>query len=174
MEFDLSLSVPLLAQTPGTLRHWLGALPDPWIRATEGPDTWSPFDVMGHLLHGERTDWIPRMRIILAQGASREFAPFDRFAQFRTSEGKSLAQLLDEFAEARAASLAELQGWRLTDAQLELRGVHPAFGEVTLRQLLATWVVHDLTHISQVARVLALQYGDAVGPWKAYLSVLSR
>jgi hypothetical protein len=129
---------------------------------------------MGHLIHGERTDWIPRARLILAQSTDRRFAPFDRFAQFRESEGKSLAMLLDEFAQLRSESLATLAGWRLTDAQLTLEGEHPQFGAVTLRQLLATWVAHDLGHLAQIARVMAKQYREAVGPWRAYLPVLDR
>ena len=130
--------------------------------------------MLGHLVHGERADWIPRARIILAQGEDRRFTPFDRFAQFRESEGKSLGALLDEFARLRADGLATLAAWNLTDAQLALTGEHPAFGTVTLRQLLATWVAHDLGHIAQVARVMAKQYRDAVGPWRAYLPVMDR
>jgi hypothetical protein len=152
----------------------LDGLPPAWTDATEGPDTWSPYVIIGHLAHAERADWIPRARIILAQGADRRFTPFDRFAQFRESEGKSLTDLLAEFTRLRAESLATLAGWRLTDAHLELTGEHPAFGAVTLRQLLATWVAHDLGHIGQTARVMAKQYRDAVGPWRAYLPVMDR
>src|SRR5476649_1155100 len=129
---------------------------------------------MGHLIHGERTDWIPRARIILAQGANRRFTPYDRFAQLHESPGKSLADLLDEFARLRTESLATLAGWRLTDAELALEGEHPEFGAVTLRQLLATWVAHDLGHVAQTARVMAKQYREAVGPWRAYLPVMDR
>ena len=174
MDFDLTAAVPVLERTPHALRAMLAGLPPAWTDATEGPDTWSPYDVVGHLIHGERTDWIARARIVLAQGDDRRFAPYDRFAQFRESQGKSLAELLDEFAALRAANLATLAGWRLTDAQLELTGEHPAFGAVTLRQLLATWVAHDLGHLAQVARVMARQYRDAVGPWRAYLPVMDR
>lgn len=172
--FDLAEGRAVLARTPAALRALLDGLDDAWVRATEGPDTWSPFDVLGHMLHGERTDWIPRARIILAQGDDRRFAPFDRTAMFRASDGKSAAALLDEFAAARRESLATLDGWRLTAAQLALTGEHPAFGPVTLRQLLATWVAHDLGHVAQVVRVMAKRYGDAVGPWRAYLSILGR
>jgi hypothetical protein len=174
MEFDPTTGIAVLERTPQVLRAMLDGLPPAWIDATEGPDTWSPYDVVGHLIHGERTDWIPRARIILAQGAERRFAPFDRFAQFRESEGKSLAELLDELARLRAENLATLVEWRLTDEQLALEGEHPALGRVTLRQLLATWVAHDLGHVAQVARVMAKQYRDAVGPWREYLPVMSR
>jgi len=130
--------------------------------------------VVGHLIHGERTDWIPRARIILDQGENRRFTPYDRFAQFRESEGKSLLELLDEFARLRAVNLVTVRSWGLSDAQLGLEGEHPEFGPVSLRQLLATWVAHDLGHIVQVARVMAKQYRDAIGPWRAYLSVIDR
>ena len=174
MDFDLTAGVSVLERTPHTFRAMLDGLPPAWTDATEGPDTWSPYVIIGHLAHAERADWIPRARIILAQGADRRFTPFDRFAQFRESEGKSLADLLAEFTRLRAESLATLAGWRLTDAHLELTGEHPAFGAVTLRQLLATWVAHDLGHIGQTARVMAKQYRDAVGPWRAYLPVMDR
>jgi hypothetical protein len=129
---------------------------------------------VGHLIHGERTDWIPRARIILEQGSDRRFTPYDRFAQFRESEGKSLGDLLDEFTQLRAENLAVLGGWHLTDAQLALTGEHPEFGTVTLRQLLATWVGHDLGHVAQIARVMAKQYREAIGPWRAYLPIMDR
>jgi hypothetical protein len=152
----------------------LAGLPPSWTDATEGPETWSPYVIVGHLIHGERTDWIPRARIILAQGDDRRFTPYDRFAQFRESKGKSLSDLLDEFAKLRTENLATLREWALTDAQLALEGVHPEFGPVTLRQLLATWVAHDLGHIAQTARVMAKQYREAIGPWRAYLPVVDR
>jgi hypothetical protein len=174
MTFDLPTGIAVLERTPHTLRAMLAGLPPAWLDATEGPETWSPYDIVGHLVHGERTDWIPRARLILAQGSRRRFEPFDRFAQFRDSQGKSLADLLDELAHLRAESLATLAAWRLTDAQLALEGEHPAFGTVTLRQLLATWVAHDLGHVAQTARVMAKQYREAVGPWRAYLPVLDR
>jgi hypothetical protein len=174
MEFELSAGMAVLARTPATLRAMLDGLPAEWTTATEGPETWSPFDVVGHLIHGERTDWIPRARIILGQGANRRFEPYDRFAQFRESKGKELAELLDELERLRADNLATLAGWRLTDEELALEGEHPAFGPVTLRQLLATWVVHDLGHIVQISRVMAKQYRDAIGPWREYLKVVDR
>lgn len=172
MNFNVNEGAAVLTRTPATLRAMLSGLPPVWTDATEGPDTWSPYVVVGHLIHGERTDWIPRAQIILAQGDDRRFTPYDRFAQFRESEGKRLEELLSEFERLRAQNVATLNGWNLTDAQLSMTGVHPAFGDVTLRQLLACWVAHDLGHIVQVARVMAKQYRDAVGPWTAYLSVL--
>ena len=174
MDFDLNVGVAILERTPETLRAMLDGLPPSWTDATEGPETWSPYVIVGHLIHGERTDWIARARIILAQGSERRFTPYDRFAQFRESEGRSLTDLLDEFARLRAENLATLAGWGLTDAQLELTGEHPEFGSVTLRQLLATWVAHDLGHIAQTARVMAKQYRDAIGPWRAYLPIVDR
>lgn len=172
--FDLSASIAVLERTPHALRAMLGGLPPVWTNATEGPETWSPYIIVGHLIHGERTDWIPRAQIILAQGPQRRFAPFDRFAQLNENQGASLATLLDEFTRLRAANLATLAGWELTDAQLVLEGEHPEFGPVTLQQLLATWVAHDLGHVAQVARVMAKQYRAAVGPWRAYLPILDR
>lgn len=172
MNFEPSAGAAILERTPATLREMLSGLPPAWTDATEGPDTWSPYTVVGHLIHGERTDWIPRAQIILAQGDNRRFPPYDRFAQFRDSEGKSLQDLLDEFAGLRAANLAALRGWRLDDAMLALEGEHPALGTVTLRQLLATWVAHDLGHLVQISRVMAKQYREAVGPWRQYLSVM--
>jgi hypothetical protein len=174
MELDLRAAIPVLERTPPTLHALLSDLPEEWTTATEGPDTWSPYDIVGHLIHGEKADWIPRARIILEQGTSRRFEPFDRLAQFRDSEGKSLAQLLDEFERLRAESLATLAGWRITDAQLSLEGEHPTFGAVTLRQLLATWTAHDLSHLAQIGRVMSKQYRDAVGPWRAFLPIMDR
>ena len=174
MEFDLQRGVEILERTPRVLSAMLSGLPPEWIDATEGPDTWSPYVIVGHLIHGERTDWIPRAKIILAQGDERRFTPYDRFAQFQESKGKSLTDLLHEFADLRAKNLEALTGWNLSDEQLALEGVHPEFGPVTMRQLLATWVGHDLGHIAQTARVMAKQYRDAIGPWRAYLPVMDR
>ena len=174
MDFDLTTGMAVLERMPRTLRAMLAGLPPTWTDATEGPETWSPYVIVGHLIHGERTDWIPRAQLILAQGPQRRFTPYDRFAQLRESQGKSLAQLLDEFARLRTENLAILGGWRPTDAQLALEGEHPEFGPVTLRQLLATWVAHDLGHVAQTARVMAKQYRQAVGPWRAYLPVMDR
>ncbi len=164
----------MLERTPPTLRALLGGLPDLWALGNEGPETFSPFDNVGHLIHGERTDWIPRARIVLAQGASRRFEPYDRFAQVRESKGKSLAELLAEFGRLRAENLTTLRNWKLSDRELALEGEHPELGMVTLRQLLATWVAHDLSHVAQISRVMAKQYRDAVGPWQLYLPILGR
>jgi uncharacterized damage-inducible protein DinB len=174
VEFDLVAGRAILRRTPATLRAMLDGLPPEWVDATEGPETWSAYDIVGHLIHGERTDWIPRARIILAQGADRRFEPYDRFAHFRESEGETLTGLLDEFEELRRANLEQLASWRLTDAHMALQGEHPEFGPVTLRQLLATWVVHDLGHIAQIGRVMAKQYREAIGPWTAYLPIVTR
>ena len=172
--FELNNGIAVLERTPSVLREMLHSLDASWLQATEGPDTWSPFDIVGHLIHGERTDWITRARIILEQGTNRRFTPFDRFAQFEESKGRTINELLEEFARLRADNLATVAGWTLTDAQLALEGEHPAFGVVTLRQLLATWVAHDLGHIAQIARVMAKQYRAEVGPWRAYLPVMDR
>lgn len=169
--FVLAEAVAMLAGTPATLDALLRGLPDSWITAHEGRDSWSPYDVVGHLIHGERTDWIPRARVILEHGETRAFDPFDRLAQVEESRGKSLPQLLDEFAAHRAESLRALESLALTERDLDRRGRHPAFGTVTLRQLLATWVAHDLDHVMQIARVLGSQYAEEVGPWRAYLRV---
>ena len=174
MTFQLPDAISVLERTPRTFHALLAGLPDSWTRANEGPETFSPFDNLAHLIHGERTDWIPRARIILAQGDDRRFEPFDRFAHVRESEGKQLTALLDEFARLRSENLDALRSWDLTEAKLALEGEHPELGPVTLRQLLAAWVVHDLGHIAQTARVMAKQYREAVGPWRKYLPVLDR
>ena len=173
MEYALEHAKEVLKSTPATLNSLLRHLSDPWIIQNEGPDTWSPYDVIGHLIHGEETDWIPRARMILDYGETRPFEPFNRFAMFEKSKGKSIAELLDTFAQLRAGSLRELDAMNLTPELLEKRGKHPELGVVTLKQLLATWVVHDLGHIRQVVRVMAKQYAEEVGPWKAYLPVLT-
>ena len=170
---DLNEATAILARTPATLDALLRGLPDGWIHAHEGGETWSPFDVIGHLIHGEQADWVPRARIILQHGEARAFDKFDRFAQFELAKGRTLDSLLDEFATLRRTSLRDLAALDLADADLERRGTHPVFGCVTLGQLLATWVAHDLDHVIQVARVMGRQYSDAVGPWRAYLRVIS-
>jgi len=164
-------AVAILERTPAAIIALLDGVPDTWARATEGEGTWSPYDVVGHLVHGERTDWIPRARRILS-GESRPFAPFDRTAQFTESEGKSLGALLATFTELRGRNVAGLLEMNLSESDLERTGQHPDFGEITLGQLLATWVVHDLDHVAQIARTMAKVYTDAVGPWQAYLSIL--
>ncbi|NUP94742.1 MAG: DinB family protein [Planctomycetaceae bacterium] len=174
MKHDVERSVEILWRTPGALRELLEGLPDEWTRANCGGETWSAYDVVGHLVHGERADWLPRVRWILAHGDSEPFPPFDRFAQFRECVGKSLEELLAEFEDLRMQGLGELQRLALDDRQLTLPGKHPALGAVTMKQLLATWVVHDLNHLAQISRTLAFQYKDEVGPWREYLTVLPR
>jgi hypothetical protein len=170
--FTLDEGIAILERTPRVLDALLRGLPDGWVHAHEGGDTWSPFDVVGHLVHGERTDWIPRARIILEHGDARAFEPFDRLAQFRDSQEKTLPDLLDEFARLRAANLADLRAMRLDETGLETAGRHPELGPVTMRQLLATWVAHDLDHVMQISRTLAKQYADEVGPWQVYLRIV--
>jgi hypothetical protein len=170
---DLTEAVAILSRTPATLDRLLRGLSDGWIQAHEGGETWSPFDIIGHLIHGEEADWLPRMRIILEHGEARAFEKFDRFAQFEHSKGRTLDSLLDEFATLRSANLQQFAALGLTNADLSKRGKHPALGPVTLGQLLATWVAHDLDHVVQIARVLGRQYSDEVGPWRAYLRVIS-
>jgi len=172
VEFRFDEALPILRRTPRVISGLLEDLPPSWSTATEGPGTWSPFDVVGHLIHGERADWMPRVEHVLRYGDSVPFPTFDRDAMFEASKGRSLAALLATFAEVRAESLARLDALSLTDADLERCGRHPEFGVVTLRQHLATWVAHDLGHIAQIVRVMARQYRDAVGPWRAYLSLL--
>jgi len=171
--FVMEEAVAILARTPATLDALLRGLPDGWVTAREGADTWSPFDVIGHLIHGERTDWVPRARIILEHGETRAFDKFDRFAQFADSAGRTLGSLLDEFATLRQANLHALAALGLTEHDLDRRGQHPELGVVTLRQLLATWVAHDLDHVVQISRVIAQQYTEEVGPWRAYLRIIS-
>lgn len=173
MKFDLETAEDILRRTPPTLNSLLRHLPEAWVHQNEGPGTWSAFDVVGHLIHGEQTDWVPRARIILDHGTSRPFEPFDRFAQLQSSQGKSLSQLLDEFSALRARNLVELAKLGLGPEMWGKEGRHPDFGVVTLGQLLSTWVVHDLGHLGQISRVLAKCYGEEVGPWRAYLRVLA-
>ncbi len=173
MDFDLHHGLAVLERTPAVLRALLAGLPDVWTRPNEGPETWSPREVVGHLIEGERSDWIPRARIVLAQGPSTAFTPFDRTAHQRSMRaGDSIEDLVETFARMRAESLATLRDWKLTPAQLRLTGVHPEFGRVTLEQHLATWVAHDLGHVVQITRTMARQYREAVGPWRAYMSAL--
>lgn len=172
MEFDFRDAIPILGRTPRVLRAQLQGLPETWLRATEGPGTWSPFDVVGHLIHGERTDWIPRAELILEHGETRVFPPFDRVAMFEASRGKTIDELLETFETLRSRSLDRLRGLNPGAADLDRTGRHPEFGVVTLRQHLATWVAHDLGHVAQIERVMARQYRDEVGPWRKYLSLL--
>lgn len=172
MEFDLNDAQTVLARTPAVLQAWLSDLPPAWAENNEGPETWSPYDVVGHLIHGERADWIPRAQIILQHGEAQPFTPFDRYAQFTDNQGKPFAALLEQFAMLRAENLRTLRALNITASDLGKTGIHPAFGRVTLEELLATWVAHDLGHLAQIARTMARQYTRAVGPWQAYLGIL--
>jgi len=174
MDFLLPQGLQILERTPAAFRALLDGLPADWTTPNEGEATFSAIDNLGHVIHGERTDWIPRAKLILAQGRSVRFEPFDRLGHRHESQGKTVTQLLDEFDRLRSANLEILRQWGLTDRELALEGEHPALGRVTLRQLLGTWVVHDLGHLAQTSRVLAKQYRDAVGPWREYLPVLAR
>jgi hypothetical protein len=173
LPFDISRSVEILRQTPATLRAMLTNLSPEWSGSSGDKNNWGPYDVVGHMIHCEETDWMPRAEIILRHGEDRAFTPFDRLAQFERSAGKSLEDLLDRFSVLRARNIRTLLSWNLGPEQLALRGIHPEFGEVTLQELLATWVVHDLNHLPQIARCMARKYSDSVGPWKAYLSILN-
>jgi hypothetical protein len=172
MEHNLPHTISLLTRTPAALNALLRDLPETWTFGNEGENTWSAFDVVAHLIYGERTDWMPRARIILQFGETRTFEPFDRRGHVRESQGKSLVQLLDEFARLRSEGLDQLRALNLGPEHLDRRGRHPALGVVTLSQLLATWAAHDLTHVHQISRIMAHQYREAVGPWHAYLGVL--
>jgi DinB superfamily len=171
--FALPEATALLARTPGILDAWLRGLPEGWCVAHEGGQTWSATDVLGHLVFGERTDWVPRVHRILEHGDSLAFEPFDRLAQFRLFAGTPLADLLDQFTGARKANLHDLASLGLDESALDRPGMHPSLGRVTMRQLLAAWVAHDLDHVAQICRVMARQYTDEVGPWRAYLRVIS-
>jgi DinB superfamily len=173
MEHNLSQTVSLLARTPAALDALLRDLPEAWTLGNEGENTWSAFDVVGHLIHGERTDWVPRTKMILQFGETRTFDPFDRWGQVRESQGKSLGQLLDEFARLRSRNLDELRELKLRPEDLDRRGRHPELGIVTLSQLLATWAAHDLTHLHQLSRTMAYQYRSVVGPFRPFLGVLN-
>ena len=171
MRFDLEEAIAVLERTPQVLDTLLRGLPENWVKNNDGPETWSAYDVVGHLIHGEKTDWIPRMEIIL-NDPQRPFTPFDRFVQFQASVGKGLGQLLDEFARLRLTNLVRLRGAKLQPGDYERTGIHPEFGVVTLRNLLSTWVAHDLGHIFQISRTMARQYKEESGPWPAYVTVL--
>lgn len=173
MNFDLKKSYEILIRTPKVLKTLLRNVDDSWVMSNEGPDTFSPYDVVGHLIHGEKTDWAARTKIILEFGLSRPFTPWDRFAQYEESKGKTLDQLLDEFETVRKDNVKWLRSLKLTGTDLDKKGMHPTLGEVTLRNLLATWVVHDLTHIAQITRVMAKQYKEEMGPWPEFFRILS-
>ncbi len=172
MEFSLSRSIQSLSSTPAVLEQLFAGLDDDWAHMNEGPETFSPFDVVGHLIDGEETDWIPRARIILSDSESKAFEPYDRFRHYDRNRGKDIQTLLQEFSRLRSANLAELKEWQLTETDLQKEGVHPEFGAVTLQALISAWVVHDLGHISQIVRIASKQLGNEVGPWKKYLTIL--
>ena len=174
MKYRIDKAIEILEQTPKTLSALLSQLSDDWVFCNEGTETWSAYDIIGHLIHGEKTDWIPRLKIILNDSENKMFESFNRFAQFENSKGKTLEDLLNEFRELRNANLEYLKSLNLAEDQLSLKGIHPELGKVSLSQLLATWVVHDLGHIAQIARVMSKQYKMEVGPWSAYLPILNR
>lgn len=172
MKFSIDKTIEILERTPGILDNLLRGLSGDWTMFNEGPGTWSPYDIVGHLIHGEKTDWIPRINIILSASPDKEFTPFDRFAQFTDSKGKTIGQLLDEFQTLREKNIEWLHSAKLSEEDLMKTGIHPEFGVVSLKELLATWVAHDLNHISQATRVMAKQYKSEAGPWVAYLKIL--
>ncbi len=173
MKFDINNSIEILERTPKILESYLSGLSNDWLKNNEGENTWSPYDIIGHLIFGEKTDWIIRAKIILSQSENIMFEPFDRFAQLKENQNTPISKLIAEFKELRQSNLKELKSFNISNKDLELKGVHPEFGDVTLEQLISTWVVHDLGHISQISRVMAKQFETNVGPWKAYLRVLN-
>ncbi len=174
MNFQLEQSIEVLSRTPATLTALLQNISAPWYLSDEGPDTWTPYDVVGHLIHAEETNWIPRAKMILEHGEAQTFPPFNRFAMFELYRTQTMKELLAIFADWRARNLATLKGWKLSEAQLDLTGTHPDLGQVTLRQLLATWVVHDLNHVGQIVAAMSKSYTEAVGPWRQFLGILNR
>jgi hypothetical protein len=173
MNYNVTQSMQILQRTPNVLRALLAGLPEDWTASNEGEGSWSPFDIVGHLIHGEKTDWVPRMELILSKEPNKVFEPFDRFAQFRESKDKTLQQLLREFEVLREQNLQKVRAANLSETDLARKGEHPSLGVVTLSQLLATWTVHDLNHLAQISRVMAGQYRSEVGPWVAYLKILN-
>ncbi len=174
MRFDLHKSIEILERTPFVIEAMIKGISDEWTKSNEGPETWSVYDIVGHLVHGEKTDWLTRMEIILSENANKKFIPFDRFAQVKESRGKSLSMLIEEFKTLRKKNIVKLRLKRIDSTELLKRGIHPEFGKVTLKQLLSTWVVHDLNHIAQISRVMAKQYKPEVGPWVEYLPILNK
>jgi len=174
MQFDLKKSIEILTRTPYVIEILLNGINNEWIMNNEGENTWSPFDIIGHLIYGDKTDWIIRMEIILSDSQNKRFTPFDRFAQFEENKGKDIVQLLNEFKVIRKQNIEILESKKINLKDLTKKGIHPVFGEVTLEELLATWTAHDLSHIAQIARVMARQYTNEVGPWKQYLPILEK
>lgn len=173
MEYKLNEALEILKRTPSVVATMTKGLEDHWIYSNEGEDSWSSFDIVGHLIHGEKTDWITRVKVILFE-KDKTFTPFDRFAQFEDSKGKSLSELLMTFSQLREQNIERLKSLNISEEQYSLEGIHPALGKASLKQLLATWVVHDLGHVAQIARVMAKQYKTEVGPWEAYLPILNK
>ena len=174
MNYTIAESIQILSSTPSVLKTWLGDLSESWTQSNEGPETWSPFDVLGHLIHGDKTDWIPRLQIILSDDEDKNFTPFDRFAQEKESVGKSMTDLLTEFESLRKNNIESLSSLALNEDDLLKTGIHPEFGEVNAKQLLSTWTIHDLAHIYQIARVMGNQYADEAGPWKNYIRMIKQ
>jgi hypothetical protein len=174
MNYSIIEAISIIERTPLLLEQMLSGLSDEWIISNEGAETWSPYDVVGHLVHGERTDWIARLEIVLSDTGDKKFAPFDRFAQFKENEGKTINDLLKEFKNLREKNIGILKSKNITEKDFDRTGIHPKFGNVTLKNLLATWIVHDLNHLAQIARVMAHQYRTEVGPWKEYLRILNQ
>lgn len=174
MTFEINKAIEILERTPSTLASLLKGISQAWLKHNEGENTWSPYEIVGHLIHGEKTDWIPRAKIMLSNSENKTFEPFDRFAQSRENQERPIEELLDEFEKLRRENLAELTSFQLDHAKLAKKGTHPELGEVNLQELLSTWVVHDLGHLAQIARVMAKQYKDEVGAWGAYLGILKR
>ncbi|HEV7782421.1 MAG TPA: DinB family protein [Chitinophagaceae bacterium] len=172
MNFSVEKSIALLERTPATVKALLQGIPEDWIHCNEGENTWNPYDIIGHYIHGEKTDWVPRMELILSGNPDKHFVPFDRFAQYNDSKGKTLTELLVEFGRLREKNIDIVRSKNLSENDLVKKGIHPKFGEVTLAQLLSTWVVHDLNHIAQISRVMAKHYAEDVGPWTEYLRIL--
>ncbi len=172
MIFEINKAIEILKRTPLTIERLLDGISEEWLLNNEGEDTWSPYEIVGHLIHGEKTDWIPRTKIILSNLENKTFKPFDRFAQKKESQSKSISELLEEFKKLRTDNVEELRSLNINDTDLSKKGIHPELGEAKLKELLSTWVVHDLGHISQIARVMAKQFKDEVGVWKEYLGVL--
>jgi len=174
MKYSIDKALEIIERTPVILNVYLKNLSDEWILCNEGGETWSAFDVVGHLIHGEKTDWVPRLKLVLNDSENKTFEPYDRFAQFEESKGKTMKQLLNEFSELRLQNVAFLKSLNITESDFDKKAIHPSLGEVTLNNLLATWVAHDLGHINQISRVMAKQYKKEVGPWVEYLSVLNK
>jgi len=173
MQYDIAKSLEILERTPSVLTSLLSGIDDEWIMNNEGPDTFSPYDVIGHLVYGEKTDWPVRVKIILDHGTSKSFDPFERFAMYEESKGKTIQQLLYEFEEIRKHNIIWVRSLDLQEPDYDKKGMHPKLGEVTLRNLLAAWVVHDLTHIAQITRVMAKQYKMEIGPWVEFFRILN-